>query len=100
MLTATTLLTQASISSPQDVQVVVEGFAELLDLERRIGLGQVALAEVGLAEGEVKECPAGWAEDPASVRTFGAQPEMYQKRTPKRIKSGTGPRTASRLLKP
>ena len=67
MLSTTTLLTQASISSPQDVQIVVEGLAQRAHLETRSRAGEIAFAEMGLTEGEVDkdtawsaQYPAGW----------------------------------------
>lgn len=67
MLTTTTLLTQASVSGPQDVQVVVEGLAQRAHLETRSRAGEIAFAEMGLTEGEVDkdtawsaQYPAGW----------------------------------------
>ena len=53
------------MSSPQDIQVVVEGLAQRTHLEARPRAGEVAFAKVRLAEGKVDEDAAWFAQDPA-----------------------------------
>jgi hypothetical protein len=51
----------------EDVEVIMEGFADLLYLEGRPFAREVSFSKVRLAEREVEECPSALTKNPATM---------------------------------
>ena len=52
----------------KDVEIIMEGIPNLLDLQGRVFAIQIPFSKMGLSEGEIDECPASLAQDPVNIR--------------------------------